>query len=79
MLPQSLNSSGFVPNIVLRDIQARRGALRLVDETVHDVSLALPVVDYIAVNINVGKRLDCCVAGFLCNWIKRLVLTWTLL
>ena len=69
----------FVPNVVSRDIQARRGALRLVDEAFHEVLLALSAVCYLMVDINVGTRLDRCVANFLCNRTERRTLTWTLL
>ena len=46
MLPLYLNVYNCVPNIVSRDIRAQRGALRLVDETFHEVPLALPAVGY---------------------------------
>ena len=65
--------------IVLRDNQFRLGALCLVDKTFHEVSLALPAVGYLVVDTNVDKQLDCCIADFLCNRIKCLGLTWTLL
>ena len=68
-----------MPNIVLRDIQARRGVLCLVDETFHKVLLVLPVVGYHVIKINLVKQLDRCIVAFLCNKIKRLELTWTLL
>ena len=79
MLPPSLNSSDFVPDVVPRDIQDQHGASRLVDETFHKVPLVLPVVGYLVVGINVDKRLDRCIADFLCNRIERLVMTWALL
>ena len=65
MLPLSLIFYDFMPNIVLRDIQARRGVLCLVDETFHKVLLVLPVVGYHVIKINLVKQLDRCleVAG----------------
>ena len=61
MLPSSLIFSNFVLDVVTRDIQAWHGALHLVEDTLHKVSLALPTIDYCMIEITVGKWLDRCI------------------
>ena len=68
------------PNLIIDaipcdgDVPTSHRVLCLVNETLHEVLLALPAVGCCMLEINVGEQLDHCITALLYNQIKRLVL-----